>query len=178
MVHNSALLDQLDALPRGSFEGLVYRVTRQSLEPNVTSKNGGRWMPKGGAGVLYTALESDGALAEVSFHLSQITPPPSKPLTLHCLKVNANPILRLLRADLTKLGVPEAELPTINYARTQEIGAAVEFLGFDGLIAPSARWKCDNLILFPDRPGSRVETEVISSNIVDWNPWATARGFL
>jgi hypothetical protein len=32
----------------------------------------------------------------------------------------------------------------------QEIGAAVEFLGCDGLIAPCARWDCENLMLFPD----------------------------
>ena len=178
MVHDPDLLDQLDTLPRDSFRGMVYRVTRQSFEPTVTSKNGGRWMRTGGAGVLYTSLESDGALAEVSFHLSQITPPPSKPLTLHCLKVSANPTLRLLRADLTKLGIPDKDLPLVNYARTQELGAAVEFLGFDGLIAPSARWNCENLILFPDRPGSCVDTEVMSSEPVDWQTWARGRGFL
>ena len=37
---------------------------------------------------------------------------------------------------------------SVNYHRTQEIGAAVAFLGCDGLMVPSARWDCENLVLF------------------------------
>jgi hypothetical protein len=38
-----------------------------------------------------------------------------------------------------------------DYALTQSIGAALAFLGLDGLIAliaPSARWQCDNLMIY------------------------------
>jgi len=34
------------------------------------------------------------------------------------------------------------------YSRTQEIADAAFFLGFEGLIAPSAQWTDLNLILF------------------------------
>ena len=61
--------------------------------------------------------------------------------------------MKLVRADLAALGVPENNYAGVNMPRTQEIGAAVEFLGCDGLIAPCARWACDNLMLFPDRMG-------------------------
>ena len=62
--------------------------------------------------------------------------------------------------------------------RTQEIGAAVEFLGCDGLIAPCARWACDNLILFPDRMAMDATLEVVTSEAVDWITWATSNGLL
>jgi len=86
--------------------------------------------------------------------------------------------LRLVRADLSALGVPESSYAGINMPRTQEIGAAVEFLGCDGLIAPCARWVCDNLILFPDRMGIDATLEVVASEAVDWMAWATTEGLL
>ena len=133
-------------------------------------------MRRDGAGVLYTRLAKEGALAEISFHWSQLSPRPTKPVMLHTLRVAAHRTLKLVRADLAALGVPESTYSGINLPRTQEIGAAVEFLGCDGLIAPCARWTCDNLILFPDRMGIDATLEVVSSETVDWLVWATAQG--
>ena len=59
----------------------------------------------------------------------------------------------------------------INLPRTQEIGAAVEFLGCDGLIAPCARWHRDNLMLFPDRMGADATLEAVTGETVDWIAW-------
>ena len=86
--------------------------------------------------------------------------------------------MKLVRADLAALGVPENNYAGVNMPRTQEIGAAVEFLGCDGLIAPCARWACDNLILFPDRMGMDATLEVVISEAVVWATWATAHGLL
>ena len=89
--------------------------------------------------------------------------------------------MKLVRADLAALGVPENNYAGVNMSRTQEIGAAVEFLGCDGLIAPCARWACDNLILFPDRMGMDATLEVVTSEAVvwaTWATWATAHGLL
>jgi hypothetical protein len=71
VIHDPALLDQLDALPKESFEGQVYRATRLSLDPLAASYNGGRWMARDVAAILYTSLEREGALAEIAFHCSQ-----------------------------------------------------------------------------------------------------------
>ena len=135
-------------------------------------------MRRDGAGVLYTSLAKEGALAEISFHWSQLSPRPTKPVMLHALRVAAHRTLKLVRADLASLGVPESTYSGINLPRTQEIGAAVEFLGCDGLIAPCARWTCDNLILFPDRMGIDATLEVVNSETVDWLVWATAKGLI
>lgn len=68
MIHDRDLLDRLDALPKEAFDGEVFRGTRQSLNPLAGSFSGGRWMRRDGAAVLYTSLEREGALAEISFH--------------------------------------------------------------------------------------------------------------
>ena len=139
MIHDAELLDRLDALPKETFDGEVFRATRQNLDPIAGSYSGGRWMPRDGAGVLYTSLAREGALAEISFHWGRLSPRPTKPVVLHTLRVATHRTLKLLRADLATLGVPQDIYGGVNLPRTQEIGAAVEFLGCDGLIAPSAR---------------------------------------
>lgn len=89
MIHDKALLDQLASFSIENYSGTAYRATRQTLDPLVSSTNGGRWMPKGAASVLYTSLDRDGALAEIAFHWSQLDPMPSKPVLLHTLEVVA-----------------------------------------------------------------------------------------
>ena len=178
MIHDPELLDHLDALPKETFGGKVFRGTRQGLDPLASSYSGGRWMRREGAGVLYTSLAREGALAEISFHWGQLDPRPTKPVMLHTLRVVAHRTLKLVRADLMALGVSESAYAGVNIPRTQEIGAAVEFLGCDGLIAPCARWNCDNLILFPDRMGVDASLEIMISESVDWASWAAAHGLL
>ena len=71
---------------------------------------------------------------------------------VHKIKIFANQTLRI--ADLPtlqKLGVDISHYSSRDYGRTQEIADAAYFLGFDGLIAPSARWACLNAVLFIDR---------------------------
>jgi hypothetical protein len=178
VVHDPALLDLLDAFPRESFDGETYRATRMSLDPLAGSYNGGRWMRRDAAVILYSSLMREGALAEIAFHWGQLTPRPTKEVVVHRLRVRAHRTLRLIRADLSQLGVPEAIYKEINLSRTQEIGAAAEFLGCDGLIAPSARWPCDNLMLFPDRMWHDSTLEVVESESVDWIKWAESAGLL
>ncbi len=56
--------------------------------------------------------------------------------------------VRLGRAELIDLAVDWEHYGTSALGRTQAIGAAVAHLQYDGLIAPSARWACDNVMLF------------------------------
>jgi hypothetical protein len=46
------------------------------------------------------------------------------------------------------------------------------------VIAPCACWKCDNLILFPDRMGIDATMEIVHSEAVDWVTWATTHGLI
>lgn len=178
MVRDSALLDYLAGLRSQTFSGDVYRATRQSLDPLTPSTSGGRWMAAGGASVLYASFEQEGALAEVSFHWGQWTPRPSKPASLHTLRVSSNRTLRLLQVDMRALGLSDDQYGTVNPPRTQEIGDAVQFLECDGLMAPSARWCCENLMLFPDNFGASATLEVVTSESVDWLAWGIANGLV
>lgn len=127
--------------------------------------------------MLYTALEQDGALAEIHFHLSrQPVFPSTLRYRLHEIAVRTRKALRL--ADLhalARLGVEEARYQEILYARTQEIGDATFFLGFDGIIAPNARWPCLNLILFTDRIGPD-DLKVLGLKPVDVGAWSRRAG--
>ena len=70
-------------------------------------------MRRDGAGVLYTSLAREGALAEISFHWGQLSPRPTKPVVLHTLRVVAHRTLRLVRASLATLGVPDSDFGAI-----------------------------------------------------------------
>lgn len=165
------LLDALDALERIPFDQYIWRVVRDGRDPVQGHPSGGRWDP-GSFDVLYTSCTPDGAMAEVHFYLSRQPVFPSKVrYRLHRIAVRTEKSLHL--ADmrmLTKLGVEEASYADILYTRTQEIGDAAYFLGFDGIIAPNARWPCLNAILFTDRiAANRIES--IDVNDVDWTSW-------
>jgi RES domain-containing protein len=148
------------------------------LEPLTPSTSGGRWAPKDGSPVLYTSLEREGALAEVSFHLALNAPLPSKPIRLHTLRVSTRTSLRLKLVDLHQLGVDDRSYGSLNYEACQAIGAAVAFLEHDGLIVPSARWNCENLVLFTENHSLSCELETVSAEDVDWQSWARAYGLL
>ncbi|WP_236783696.1 RES family NAD+ phosphorylase [Azospirillum humicireducens] len=130
--------------------------------------------------VLYTSLEREGALAEITYHWSRFIPRPSKPAKLHRLTVTAGKTLRLIRTTLEDLSVPTEGYDGSAYDRTQAIGAAAAFLGCDGILVPSARWHCDNLILFTDNhghdPGNSLD--VIETETIDWLAWASDKGLL
>lgn len=178
MVHDPYLIDRLIALPTEIFEGDVFRATRRNLDPTTPSTAGGRWTPAGGAAALYTSLERDGALAEISFHWTRLKPRPTRPALVHRLGVKSDRTLRLIKSSLDTLGIDATRFYEPNYRRTQEIGAAVAFIGCDGLIAPSARWSCDNLVLFTDNLAMDVEIETRDLEEVDWQKWAKSAGLL
>jgi RES domain-containing protein len=172
LVHDPEILDRLSGFDTERFEGNAFRATRKSLDPLTPSTNGGRWAPRDAIAVLYMSLDREGALAEIAFHWGQFSPLPSKPVTVHRIGAGTDKTLRLLRADLLALGVDWERYGEMDYARTQEIGAAVAFLEYDGLIVPSARWGCDNLILFSDNHSPAQRLERLDTEEVDWIRWA------
>jgi hypothetical protein len=184
MIHDQGLVDQLSSLATERFEGEVFRTTGRSADPLAFSVNGGRWAPPAVDGadvpVLYTSLERDGSLAEVVAYLTLLTPLPlSRPLKVSRLGVSTAKTLRLARASLEELGVDMARYGERDYAHTQNIGAALAFLGLDGLIAPSARWQCDNLMIYQTNHMLLNERlEVIEEEHVEWGVWALLNGFM
>ncbi len=168
-----ALLDAVDAFRREPFDAQVWRVAREGRDPLLGAPSQSRWC-NGAFDVLYTSLEHDGAAAEVHALLTLQPVFPSRTRWFaHRVKVAAAQTLRL--ADLTtlaRLGVDAARYAERDYSRTQEIADAAHFLGFDGLLAPSARWDCLNLVLFTDRvPPGQIETVESHDDPIDWATW-------
>jgi len=171
-----ALLDALDKLPRVRVHDTVWRVVRSGRDPLLCHPSAGRW-DRGRFDVLYTAFDPDGAVAEMYFHLSrQPVFPSGIGFTLNEIEVTTRNTLKFadLR-ELEPLGVERDEYPGLLYERTQEIGDAAAFLGFDGIIAPSARWDCLNLVVFCDGLSSG-DLIVKKSSHIDRDTWRQARG--
>ena len=183
MIHDPTLLDRLSAFAPERFEGEVFRATRVNADPIAASISGGRWAPPpdGDAGhsVLYTSLERNGAIAEVASFLAQLTPMPGpRQMRVTRLAVSTARTMRLVRANLGTLGVDLTRYGERDYDRTQKIGAALVFLGFDGLIAPSARWSCENLMIFGDNHALTEKLEAAGEELVEWREWAQTHGIL
>jgi hypothetical protein len=81
------------------------------------------------------------------------------------------------KRNYNALGIDKDRFAEPNYSRTQEIGAAVAFVGYDALIVPSARWQCENLILFGDNLSMDLNLHVLDYEEVDWLQWMRASGF-
>ncbi len=165
------LLDAIDAFRRESLDAEVWRVVRDG--PVLGGPSLSRWCDWT-FDVLYTSLDRDGAIAEIHALLSLQPVFPSKiRLFAYRLKVAATQALRL--ADLptlARLGVDVERYSARDYSRTQPIADAAYFLGFDGLVAPSARWTCLNLVLFTDYIAAN-QIEVLSRDDepIDWEAW-------
>jgi len=183
MIHDQDLVDRLSELATERFAGDVFRATGISIDPTAPSINGGRWStpPDGDAGiyVLYTSLDREGAIAEMCSFLAELTPiPKPRPIKVTRLAVTTSRTLHLVRADLVILGVDMTHYGERDYSLTQKIGAALAFLGLDGLIAPSARWPCDNLMIFTDNHALTERLEPLSDEQVEWRSWATIHAIL
>ncbi|MCH7794304.1 MAG: RES family NAD+ phosphorylase [Proteobacteria bacterium] len=169
------LLDALESLTPEPFDGDVWRIIRNGRDPLQGYPAGARWDPLGVFDVLYTALDPDGAHAEVFFHLNRAPVFPSRTAyLLHTIRVQTRKTLRL--ADMTALAalkVDTGRYSELDYTQTQAIGDATHFLGFDGLIVPSARSESRNLILFMDRLDPNDPLVVTRSEAVDWQAWRT-----
>jgi hypothetical protein len=171
------LLDAIDALPREPFAGGAWRVVREGRDPTTGSPSKSRWCD-GRFDILYTSLEQDGAIAEIEAFLSLQPVFPSKMRwTCFELTVRAERILKLADMEaLEKLGVDAATYKDRGYGRTQEIADAAYFLGFDGLIAPSARWPCRNLMLFTEQfSPDAIEVTATALSPIDWMEWRRKR---
>jgi hypothetical protein len=167
------LLDALEACPRQKFVGKTWRIVREGRDPLLGAASKSRWCD-GAFDVLYTSLERDGALAEIHAFLSLQPVFPSK-ISWRDHEIATATERTLVFADLAALGRVGVEAATYrerDYTRTQAIADAAFFLGFDGLIAPSARWACQNLVLFTDRLApDRLAVTGQGAEPIDWAAW-------
>ena len=156
----------------GAFNAPVWRVTWATRDPLIGGTGGGRWHPPNAFEALYTSLAADGAMAEMYHHLSRAPVFSSSHMRLHRLSV---PVERTLVfgdvAALEDVGIDEAAFRRGETERSREVGAVARFLDIGGLIVPSARWPCANLVIFPDRVSDLGAFGVEDSRDVNWPAW-------
>jgi hypothetical protein len=164
-----ALLDALDRLPRRTIRRRVWRTVRKSRDPLEASRSRGRW-GHDGMETLYTSHEELGSVAEIYSLLSlqPVFPSKLKWLTYEAQAEFEGVALLPTLAELADLGVDADRYHLREYGRTQEIADAALFLGFTGLVVPSARWECTNLVVFPENMEPGQLTLVGSARPVDW----------
>ncbi len=154
------------------FDGIVWRVTWASRDPLVGGTGGGRWSIPNDFEVLYTSLDENGAMAEAYHHLTRAPVFSTSHVNLNELDVQTGRIL--VFGDIGALrpvGIDEEQFRRGDPSRTREIGAAARFLDMDGLIVPSARWPCTNLVLFLDRMPDASLPTLADSRDVNWPAW-------
>ena len=166
-----ALLDAIDALEGGVFDGNVWRVTWATRDPLSGNSGGGRWSPDNDFEALYTSLEENGALAEIYYHLSKAPVFASSNTRINKLHVSLAKVLRLSEHDLWSFGLEDPLASRITYAKSQVVGAAAYLLDYEGLIVPSARWDCENLVLFLDKFDISECLQVVEIRDVNWPAW-------
>lgn len=170
--HDDRLLDALAAIAPVAFDGALFRVARAERSPFDGSRGAGRWNPSA-LSVLYCSDQADGALSEIWFHLNRGQPvfPSKLSFTLHELRARTERTLKFASLDaLAALGVDKARWKELLYDRTQAIGAAAAFLGYDGLIAPSARHASMAVVLFLDNFDLN-GIDAVGAAPVDWRAW-------
>ncbi len=175
--HDAAMLDALEAMAPVAFRGTVWRVTRAGRDALQASTAPGRWSPGSEIEVLYTSLERAGALAEIGFRLSLEPVWPSRMAhEAHRIEAGTQRSLRFADvASLVPLGVDPARWQGFDYDGTRAIAAAAHFLEFDGLIVPSARADCANLVVFVAHLVGEGSLALQDSQPVDWAAWRSAR---
>jgi RES domain-containing protein len=174
--HNVALLDALDLLPETSFDGEFWRVVHGYRSPVDGSKGSGRWNRQESE-VLYCALEKDGALSEINFHIRRAQSVfPSRLISFaHRMSATFTKVMDLSDlAALQRLGVDPARYQEMLYEKSQEIGEAVGFLGFEAMLVPNARHPSTNLVIFPANCDLDSATSIERVQ-VDWAKWQRER---
>lgn len=162
-IRGQRLLDALEAVPKTSYAGAVWRSVAKGRDPLTCWRSGGRWDDKT-IDVLYTSESMETALAERRFHLFQGQPiPPSKiQYELFELRVSLEQVMRFPSLDALKaVGMDVAGYGLAayfekerEYPRSQEVAEACAFLGAQGVVAPSAReLKSNNLVIFCEQTG-------------------------
>jgi RES domain-containing protein len=175
---DSALIDAIEALAPVNFDGRVWSIAREGRDPLQVSASGGRW-DDGTFDVLYTSADRQGAIEEMRFHLMRGQPvlPGRISFKLFELRVQMDQALRLadlealaaLGLDASTFGRLSWQFTSDEYLRTQQIGEVAHFLDFDGLIVPSARYQCLNMVLFGDRIGPEALSVIRDHGPVPWD---------
>lgn len=165
------LLAHLEGWREGPFEGAVHRVVWADRSPVQGSSGArGRWSsPDSQFEVLNTSLMPEGASAEFEAFWSLFEQRPDRQALNWKLRVRLKRTVELDFGALEALRVSQSDYGGRKYSRTQEISDAVNYLGYEGLIVPCARYECRNLIIYIQNLGGDWVVEEDESEVFGWS---------
>ena len=154
MIIDPKVTDLLEEFGASPWESLVWRHILGERDPTIPTYRAGRWAPEGEFAVLYSSLDREAAIAEADFVISQFSIPPSKKRRVCRMEVKLQSTLDLTEKDrLSLLGI-DCDTFQEQWDICQEIGAAANLIGYDGILAPSARFDGDNLMILTENLGN------------------------
>ncbi|NQW01982.1 MAG: RES family NAD+ phosphorylase [Rhodospirillales bacterium] len=175
---DNKLIDAIEAIEPLAFTGPVWRVVREGRDPTRCSRSGGRW-DDGTFDVLYTSADRVGAISEMKFHIMRGQPViPSRVDYQVCeLDVTMDRTLKFLDLaalskvglDISRYGQLSYQDKTAAYPRSQDIGEVAHFLDYDGLVVPSARCPCSNVVVFCDAVPPDAMKKIADHGRVNWD---------
>ena len=171
------LIDAIEAIDPVRYSGSVWRVVRKGRDPTQCSRSGGRW-DDGTFDVLYTSEVREGAIEEMRYHLLRGQPVIPSQVIYHLCEIELamKRSLRLLDLDaLGNIGLDTSRFGQLSYQerameypRSQDIGEVAQFLDFDGLVVPSARHDCRNVVAFCELLNPESMAAVKDHGKVEW----------
>jgi len=139
MIYRPEMLDLLQSAAVSEWNGTVYRHTFGSQPPARANTGGARWNEPSLAAI-YTSCERETALAEAEYYIGLQPLRPQAKRTLFTIHVSLRKVIDLTAGDLLALlGITDDVLAAIDHAPCRTVGAAVNWLGYNGLLVPSAR---------------------------------------
>lgn len=174
---DNKLIDAIESIDPVIYRNRVWRVVRQGRDATQCSSSGGRW-DDGTFDVLYTSEKKEGAIEEMRYHLMRGQPVMPSQIKYHIYEIDLSLDRSLKLLDLQslqKMGLDTARYGQLSYQekkmeypRSQDIGEVAHFLDYNGLVVPSARYDCLNIIAFCDLIIPEAISIKMDHGEVDW----------
>lgn len=165
---SSELVAALDRLARAQVSMLVYRHLApgyEAMSGEGARVTGGRWNPPDSFPVLYTATSIE-CVAEEFKRMARKERRDVEdflPRRLVSYRTSLERVLDLTQADnLAALGLTSSIVTAEDVIPSQSIGDAAFYVGFEGVLAPSATRMGAVLAVFPTKLGSQSTIEVVA----------------
>lgn len=153
------LLDLLESRVIDRWGGSVWREVLGDADALRANQRGARWNPPG-VEALYGSLQAMTAAAEADFLVS-LQPVPVRKRRSVQLEVELTGVVDLGDLSLLQpLGIERRELLGPNVDAPRMIGHAVSWLGYSGLLVPSARHAGTNLVIYTNQMAASDRVEV------------------
>jgi RES domain-containing protein len=150
------LAERVDGLGASEFDGPAYRHVSAGTKPRSGTGariHGGRWNPPDSFATLYLGLSRGTVIAEWRRAASRegLALEDFLPRVLFEFHVTVSGVVDLRREEAqAAVSLSRADLTGVDQHPCQRVGEAVHYLGYEGLLAPSATREGEILVLYPE----------------------------